>query len=39
MGPEGGSEGGYIVAEGTPTQVVEKNEGYTAAFLAEELKR
>ena len=39
MGPEGGGEGGYIVANGTPSQVVERNEGYTAAFLAEELKR
>ncbi|MBQ8650273.1 MAG: excinuclease ABC subunit UvrA, partial [Flavobacteriales bacterium] len=39
MGPEGGGEGGDIVANGIPSQVVEKNEGYTAAFLAEELKR
>lgn len=38
MGPEGGKEGGEIIAEGTPEQVAALNKGYTAAFIAEELK-
>ena len=38
MGPEGGSAGGQIVSEGTPEQVVAKGVGYTAQFLADELK-
>ncbi|WP_422360608.1 excinuclease ABC subunit UvrA [Reichenbachiella sp.] len=37
LGPEGGNGGGQIIAEGTPEQVVAKNAGYTAKFLAEEL--
>lgn len=37
LGPEGGNGGGQIIAEGTPEQVVKKNAGYTAKFLAEEL--
>ena len=37
LGPEGGNGGGQIIAEGTPEQVVVKNAGYTAKFLAEEL--
>lgn len=37
LGPEGGNGGGQIIAEGTPEQVVAKNVGYTAKFLAEEL--
>ena len=39
MGPEGGSEGGYVVACGTPEDIVKANKGYTATFLADELKR
>ena len=37
MGPEGGEEGGYVVAEGTPGEVVKKSQGYTASFLKPEL--
>ena len=37
MGPEGGEEGGYVVAEGTPEEVVKKAKGYTAPFLKPEL--
>lgn len=33
LGPEGGTEGGYIVAEGTPEQIVELNKGYTSKYL------
>jgi excinuclease ABC subunit A len=35
MGPEGGEEGGTIVAHGTPEQVAGKEGSYTGAFLAE----
>ena len=37
LGPEGGEEGGYIVAEGTPEEIVAQNKGYTAEFLKSEL--
>src|SRR5690606_4062334 len=30
IGPEGGDAGGYVVAKGTPEQVVKQNKGYTA---------
>jgi len=33
MGPEGGSGGGYVVAEGTPEQVAKVKESYTGQFL------
>ncbi|MFQ5968587.1 MAG: DNA helicase UvrA, partial [Acidimicrobiia bacterium] len=36
-GPEGGDEGGRIVAEGSPEQVVELPESYTGKFLREVL--
>ncbi|EHR51715.1 excinuclease ABC, A subunit [Saccharomonospora marina XMU15] len=34
MGPEGGSGGGALVAEGTPEQVAAVEESYTGRFLA-----
>lgn len=37
MGPEGGQEGGYVVASGTPEQIVGKGAGHTAPFLGKEL--
>ncbi|MBP5401295.1 MAG: excinuclease ABC subunit UvrA [Bacteroidales bacterium] len=37
MGPEGGRNGGEIIAEGTPEAIVADGIGYTAKFLAEEL--
>jgi excinuclease ABC subunit A len=37
MGPEGGSGGGYVVAEGTPEQVAKVNGSYTGKFLKEVL--
>lgn len=37
LGPEGGEEGGYLVAMGTPEQVVKINQGYTSRFLKEKL--
>ncbi|MDF2941342.1 MAG: uvrA1 [Herbinix sp.] len=33
LGPEGGNQGGYIVAEGTPEQVVKVSESYTGRYL------
>ncbi|GLZ29362.1 UvrABC system protein A [Lentzea sp. NBRC 105346] len=33
MGPEGGSGGGMVIAEGTPEQVAEVEESYTGQFL------
>lgn len=37
LGPEGGQTGGYVVATGTPKQIVKLNKGYTATYLKEEL--
>ena len=34
MGPEGGREGGLIVAEGTPEQVAKSKKSHTARYLA-----
>ena len=39
MGPEGGREGGVVMATGTPEEIVAKGVGYTAPYLAQELKR
>jgi len=33
LGPEGGDEGGRIVAEGTPEQVAQVHDSPTGAFL------
>ncbi|MAC68080.1 MAG: excinuclease ABC subunit A [Gammaproteobacteria bacterium] len=38
LGPEGGSEGGTIVAEGTPEDVANKKGSYTGAFLKDILR-
>ena len=35
MGPEGGSGGGTVVAEGTPEEVTKVHESFTGQFLAE----
>jgi excinuclease ABC subunit A len=34
LGPEGGDEGGQLIAIGTPEQVAQKPESYTGRFLA-----
>ncbi|MBM6403814.1 excinuclease ABC subunit UvrA [Phycicoccus sp. CSK15P-2] len=39
LGPEGGSGGGRVVAEGTPEQVAEVTESHTGRFLAPILAR
>jgi excinuclease ABC subunit A len=33
LGPEGGDAGGYVVAQGTPEEVMKVREGYTGQFL------
>jgi excinuclease ABC subunit A len=35
MGPEGGINGGNIIAEGTPEQVSEIRDSYTGRFIKE----
>ena len=38
LGPEGGDEGGYLLAAGTPEEVAKCKDSYTARFLREKLK-
>ncbi|MBQ6626374.1 MAG: excinuclease ABC subunit UvrA [Ruminococcus sp.] len=38
LGPEGGSDGGLVVASGTPEQVVKVKESYTGQYLLPLLK-
>jgi excinuclease ABC subunit A len=33
LGPEGGDEGGYVVASGTPEEVAQVKESYTGQYL------
>jgi excinuclease ABC subunit A len=35
LGPEGGSAGGYVIAQGTPETVARSRESFTGRFLAE----
>ncbi len=37
LGPEGGENGGKVVAEGTPEEVVKSKESFTASYLKEKL--
>lgn len=39
MGPEGGRDGGMVMAAGTPEEVVAKGVGHTAEYLKKELER
>ncbi len=39
MGPEGGSGGGQIVAQGTPEDIANSDESHTGRFLKEVLER
>ncbi|MHA2363100.1 MAG: excinuclease ABC subunit UvrA [Candidatus Hodarchaeales archaeon] len=38
LGPEGGVDGGYIVAEGTPEKISEVKKSYTGQFLKDVIK-
>ena len=35
LGPEGGTEGGYVVCTGTPEQIAQCKDSYTGKFLAQ----
>lgn len=37
LGPEGGENGGYLLAEGTPEEVAGNKKSFTAAYLGEKL--
>ena len=37
LGPEGGNQGGYIVCEGTPEEIIKCEKSYTAKYLKEKL--
>lgn len=39
LGPEGGDEGGYIIAEGTPEDIVKSSKSYTGKYLKQHLVR
>ncbi len=39
LGPEGGDEGGYIVAKGTPEQVAKNKNSYTGKYLKKVLSK
>jgi excinuclease ABC subunit A len=38
LGPEGGDDGGYLLAEGTPEEVAQIRESFTGRFLADYLE-
>ena len=38
LGPEGGNEGGYLVFEGTPEELITCETSYTGKYLAEKLQ-
>lgn len=38
IGPEGGENGGQIINQGTPQEIIKSSEGYTAPFLKLELE-
>jgi excinuclease ABC subunit A len=33
LGPEGGNQGGSVIFEGTPEELLKNNQSYTAKFL------
>jgi excinuclease ABC subunit A len=39
LGPEGGDKGGELVAEGTPREVVNSKNSYTAEYLGKVLEK
>jgi excinuclease ABC subunit A len=38
LGPEGGEEGGEIVCEGSPEEIVQYHDSYTTRYLSEKLR-
>ncbi len=39
LGPEGGGEGGTVVAQGTPEEIAQNARSYTGQYLKKELAR
>jgi excinuclease ABC subunit A len=39
LGPEGGEDGGYVVAVGTPEQIMENPDSFTGQFLKNHIER
>ena len=39
LGPEGGDEGGYVIAQGTPEQIAALDASYTGLYLRKVLER
>ena len=39
LGPEGGDNGGMVVATGTPEEVAKNPKSYTGKYLVDKLKR
>jgi excinuclease ABC subunit A len=39
MGPEGGDQGGYVVATGTPEEIAREKQSYTGQYLGKVLSR
>lgn len=37
LGPEGGENGGHLLAEGTPEEIIQNKQSHTAGYLAEKL--
>ena len=37
LGPEGGEKGGYVVAEGTPADIIKHKDSWTGKYLKEVL--
>jgi excinuclease ABC subunit A len=33
LGPEGGNEGGQIIAKGTPEEIIKSKKSYTGRYL------
>ncbi|HZK07895.1 MAG TPA: excinuclease ABC subunit UvrA [Bacteroidales bacterium] len=38
LGPEGGDQGGYLVFEGTPEEIVKAEKSYTGQYLRDKIK-
>jgi excinuclease ABC subunit A len=38
LGPEGGEKGGFLIFEGTPEELMNCKESYTAQYLSEKFK-
>ncbi|MDO5447084.1 MAG: excinuclease ABC subunit UvrA [Prevotellaceae bacterium] len=38
LGPEGGNEGGYLIAQGTPEDIIKEEKSVTGRFLKKKLK-